>query len=65
MAQVTGLGILVVVVTAIVSPSGVAAQSVVGLLAFLAFVFLLIATHAIEREEIDALRATVRGWMRR
>jgi O-antigen/teichoic acid export membrane protein len=64
MAQVTGIGVGVVAAVAIVSPSGLAAQALCALVAWLAFLVLLVTTGAIEKGEVELLRGTVRGWRR-
>jgi O-antigen/teichoic acid export membrane protein len=64
-AQVGALGAGVVAVADVFSPSGLGPGAVFALAMWGAFVALLIATHAIDRSEVRALRSTVRGWLGR
>jgi O-antigen/teichoic acid export membrane protein len=62
---VTGLAVAVVALASLLSPSGLGGDIVLGVVATLAFAALLVVTRAVHREEVEALRGTVRGWLRR
>jgi O-antigen/teichoic acid export membrane protein len=65
MGQVTVLAVAVVAVAAVVSPAGLVAGSAFALLAWLAFVALLVGTGTIHRDDVAVVRSTVRGWIGR
>jgi len=61
MAQVTGIAVAVVAAVAIISPSGLAAQTLWALAGWLTFLVLLVTTGAIDRHDVGLIRSTVRG----
>jgi O-antigen/teichoic acid export membrane protein len=65
MGQVTALAVAVVVASNVIAPSGLAAQSLCGLGAWLVYIALLIRTHAVDKGEVDKARGLARSWVLR
>jgi O-antigen/teichoic acid export membrane protein len=63
--KIVALAAATVAVAAAFSPSGTVAGSVWAVTAWLAFVVLLIATGAVERSDVDLVRGTLKGFLRR